>query len=102
MWTSGASLADFCLMLARTDSDRYNGISVFLVPMKAPGITAKPIPNFMGEFSLHETTFDQVEVPFGALLGWLLLDQGMGPRALLGFSLVLASIYGVQQVLEKN
>ena len=36
------------------------------------------------------------------LLGWLLLDQGMGPRALLGFSLVLASIYGVQQVLEKN
>ena len=36
------------------------------------------------------------------LLGWLLLDQGMGSRALLGFSLVLASIYGVQQVLEKN
>ncbi len=36
------------------------------------------------------------------LLGWLLLDQAMGPRALLGFSLVLASIYGVQQQLEKN
>ncbi len=82
VWTSGASLADFCLMLARTDSDRYNGISVFLVPMKTPGVTAKPIPNFMGEFSLHETTFDQVEVPSSALLGeenqgWQIVRQIM-------------------------
>lgn len=69
VWTSGASLADYCLMLARTAPDRYEGISVFLVPMKTPGVTARPIPNFMGEFSLHETVFDRVEVPFSALLG---------------------------------
>jgi len=69
IWTSGASLADFCLMLARTGPDRHAGISVFLVPMGTAGITARPIPNFMGEFSLHETTFDQVEVPASALLG---------------------------------
>ena len=69
VWTSGASLADYCLMLARTGPERYDGISIFLVPMDTPGVTARPIPNFMGEFSLHETVFDHVEVPFSALLG---------------------------------
>jgi len=82
IWTSGASLADYCVMLARTHVDRYDGISVFLVPMATPGITAKPIPNFMGEFSLHETTFNQVELPFDALLGeenkgWQIVRQIM-------------------------
>lgn len=82
VWTSGASLADFCLMLARTGPERYEGISVFLVSMKTPGISARPIPNFMGEFSLHETVFDQVEVPFSALLGeerqgWQIVRQIM-------------------------
>ncbi len=82
VWTSGASLADFCLMLARTGPDRYQGISVFLVPMSTPGISARPIPNFMGEFSLHETVFDQVELPRSALLGqenegWQIVRQIM-------------------------
>ncbi len=82
IWTSGASLADYCLMLARTGQDRYEGISVFLVPMKAPGVSARPIPNFMGEFSLHETVFDNVEVPLSALLGeenggWQIVRQIM-------------------------
>lgn len=82
IWTSGASLADYCLMLARTGPDRYEGISVFLVSMKTPGISARPIPNFMGEFSLHETVFNQVEVPFEALLGeenagWQIVRQIM-------------------------
>ena len=36
------------------------------------------------------------------LLGWILLNQAMGWRALLGFVLVLASIYGVQRALAKN
>ena len=74
IWTSGASLADYCLMLARTGPERYDGISVFLVPMKTPGVAARPIPNFMGEFSLHETVFDNVEVPHSALLG----EEGQG------------------------
>jgi len=74
IWTSGASLADYCFMLARTGGVRHEGISVFLVPMDAPGVRAKPIPNLMGEFSLHETVFDRVEVPESARLG----DEGQG------------------------
>jgi alkylation response protein AidB-like acyl-CoA dehydrogenase len=74
IWTSGASLADYCFMLARTGGTRHEGISVFLVPMDTPGVRAKPIPNLMGEFSLHETVFDRVAVPESARLG----DEGQG------------------------
>jgi alkylation response protein AidB-like acyl-CoA dehydrogenase len=76
IWTSGASLADYCFMLARTGTggDRHAGISVFLVPMNLPGIAARPIPNLMGEYSLHETVFDRVEVPENARLG----EEGQG------------------------
>ncbi len=36
------------------------------------------------------------------LLGWALLNQAMGWRALLGFVLVLVSIYGVQRALARG
>jgi alkylation response protein AidB-like acyl-CoA dehydrogenase len=84
IWTSGASRADYCFMLARTGNggDRHDGISVFLVPMTLPGIVARPIPNLMGEYSLHETVFDRVEVPESARLGeenqgWSIVRQVM-------------------------
>ncbi|HEX4504573.1 MAG TPA: acyl-CoA dehydrogenase family protein [Alphaproteobacteria bacterium] len=82
IWTSGASLADYCFMLARTGGTRHEGISVFLVPMDTHGVRAKPIPNLMGEFSLHETVFDRVAVPESARLGdedqgWSIVRQVM-------------------------
>ncbi len=36
------------------------------------------------------------------VLGWVLLNQAMGWRAMLGFVLVLASIYGVQRALARS
>ena len=36
------------------------------------------------------------------VLGWVLLNQAMGWRAMLGFVLVLASIYGVQRTLARS
>jgi len=68
IWTSGASLADNCFMLARTGEGRRD-ISVFLVPMKSPGIEARIVPSFNGERSFHEVFFTDVEVPHSALLG---------------------------------
>lgn len=69
IWTSGASLADDCFMLARTGEPGTRGISVFLVPTGTPGIEIRVIPNFMGQFSLHEVFFTDVKVPGSALLG---------------------------------
>ena len=68
IWTSYASEADTCFLLARTSPGR-NGISVFLVPMNSPGITVRPIPSLIGEGDIHEVFFDSVEIPSDALLG---------------------------------
>ncbi len=68
IWTSYASQADTCFLLARTSPGK-NGISVFLVPMKTPGIIVRSIPSVIGEGDIHEVFFDNVEVPSDAMLG---------------------------------
>jgi alkylation response protein AidB-like acyl-CoA dehydrogenase len=51
MFTTGAHLSSFCLLLARSDPDveRHAGLTTFLVPMDRPGITITPIRTFAGE-----------------------------------------------------
>src|SRR5262249_54073895 len=45
VWTSHSDVADWCLLLARTDPDvpRHKGISAFVVPMRQPGIEQRPL-----------------------------------------------------------
>lgn len=69
IWTSAASFADFCVLLARTGGERHSGISVFLVPMDTPGITVRRIPGLQGERAMHEVFFDEAEVDASALMG---------------------------------
>lgn len=69
IWTSYAGLAETCFLLARTSPDRKRGISIFLVPMKTPGIEVRSIPSLIGEGDIHEVYFDGVEVPAHARLG---------------------------------
>ena len=47
IWTSGAHYADWMFMLARTDPDapKHRGISYFLLDMKTPGVTVRPLIN---------------------------------------------------------
>jgi alkylation response protein AidB-like acyl-CoA dehydrogenase len=68
IWTSYASQADTCFLLARTSPGK-NGMSVFLVPMTTPGIIVRSIPSVIGEGDIHEVFFDNVEVPSDAMLG---------------------------------
>jgi alkylation response protein AidB-like acyl-CoA dehydrogenase len=69
IWTSGASLADYCFLLARTGGEGRGGISAFLVPMHSPGIEVRVIPNYMGERSVHEVFLTDVTLPESARLG---------------------------------
>ncbi len=50
IWTSFAHLADYCYLVARTNPDvpKHKGISEFLVDMRTPGITIKPIVDMTG------------------------------------------------------
>jgi alkylation response protein AidB-like acyl-CoA dehydrogenase len=69
IWTSAASFADFCILLARTGEAGRNGISVFVLPMDAKGITIRPIASLQGKRSFHALFLDQVELGTSALLG---------------------------------
>ena len=69
IWTSAASFADYCILLARTSGERRRGITVFIVPMDTPGITVRVIPGLQGGRALHEVFFDDVDLPESAILG---------------------------------
>ncbi|MDW8047532.1 MAG: acyl-CoA dehydrogenase family protein [Chloroflexota bacterium] len=71
IWTSGAHTADWMFMLARTDPDapKHRGITYFLVDMKSPGITVRPLINMAGLHNFNEVFFEDVRVPHKNVVG---------------------------------
>jgi alkylation response protein AidB-like acyl-CoA dehydrogenase len=71
VWTSYAHAAQFGILLARTEPDapRHQGISYFLCPMDAPGITVRPLVDMTGAHSFNEVFLDDVRLPADALVG---------------------------------
>jgi alkylation response protein AidB-like acyl-CoA dehydrogenase len=72
IWTSFAHYSDYCWLAARTDPNaarKYDGVSMFIVDMKSPGITVNPIINLMERHSFNEVFFDNVRVPKKNLVG---------------------------------
>jgi alkylation response protein AidB-like acyl-CoA dehydrogenase len=72
IWTSYSDVADWCLLLARTDPDapRHKGISAFVVPMGQPGIEQRPLQMMNGvttEFG--QVLFDGARVPAENMVG---------------------------------
>src|SRR6201994_1611143 len=82
-WTTHAGHADFYQVMARTSDDGGKGISCFLVPADAPGLTADKPEDKMGLMGSTTATmlFDGVRVPGDRRLG----AEGQGlPIALAG------------------
>ncbi len=73
IWTSGGQYADWCILLARTDSaaPKHRGISYFLADMKSPGVTVRPLTDLAGGQPFNEMYFEDVKVPAENLLGEL-------------------------------
>ncbi len=71
IWTSFAHVADYVYLVARTDSHvpKHKGISEFLIDMKLPGITVRPLVDITGEHHFNEVFFDSVRVPKRWLIG---------------------------------
>ena len=76
IWTSYALMAQWCFLLARTSAQqrKQQGLTVFLIPMDAPGIEVRPIRAMLGPHHLNEVFLDGVHVTQGQVLGEV--DQG--------------------------
>jgi alkylation response protein AidB-like acyl-CoA dehydrogenase len=95
VWTSLAHIADWMMLLARTDpaAPKHKGITYFLLDMKSPGVTVKPLRQMTGDAEFNEVYFDNVRVHESQILGGL--DNGwqvglttlMFERLALGFGL---------------
>lgn len=63
-WSSGARFSAWGELICRTDADvsKHAGLTAFVVPMDAPGITIVPIRQMSGGQSFNEVFFDDVRV----------------------------------------
>ena len=77
-WTSFAHMADYCILLVRTDPDakKHKGLSYLLLDMKLPGVEVRPIIQITGEQDFNELYMEDVRVPVEMLVG----NEGDGWR----------------------
>jgi len=70
MFTSGANLASYVLILCRTNPDvpKHKGLTMFIVPLKAEGVTIQPVHTFQDERT-NITFYDGVRIPDSWRLG---------------------------------
>jgi alkylation response protein AidB-like acyl-CoA dehydrogenase len=72
IWTSHSDVADWCLLLARTDAQapRHRGISAFVISMHQPGIEQRPLRMISGiSTEFGQVTFDGARVPAANMVG---------------------------------
>lgn len=72
LWTTNAAQSHFAIVLARTSANsdsRHAGMSQFIVDLKAPGVTIRPIRDLSGAAHFNELFFDDVALDEDALVG---------------------------------
>lgn len=84
IWITDAHWADMGLALVRTDptSQRHHGLSVFAVPIAAPGVQVRPIRTTGDAIEVNEVFLDDVRLPPDALIGevgqgWSIIMAGL-------------------------
>ncbi|KPH01485.1 acyl-CoA dehydrogenase [Pseudomonas sp. RIT-PI-q] len=77
IWTTNAHHADYMIALVRTSGapeDRHNGLSQFIIDLKQPGVSVRPIVDLAGDAHFSEVAFDDVLLGEDALVG----EEGSG------------------------
>lgn len=73
VWTSGAHLAHAFICLARSapvdPAHRHDGLSQFIVDLRAPGVDIRPIISMNGKHHFNEVILDEVFVPDAMVFG---------------------------------
>lgn len=72
IWTTNGHKCDCVIALVRTSgtsADRQSGLSQFIVDLRLPGVTVRPIVDLTGDAHFSEMFFDDVELDEDALVG---------------------------------
>jgi alkylation response protein AidB-like acyl-CoA dehydrogenase len=71
VWTSFAQHAAFGILLARTDPSvaKHRGLSMFVVPMDAEGVTIRPLRQITGDAEFNEVFLDGLALPAESRIG---------------------------------
>jgi alkylation response protein AidB-like acyl-CoA dehydrogenase len=108
VWSSFAHIADWCLLLARSDpeSQRHDGLTYLIVDMHSPGVEVRPLRQITGEAEFNEIFFSGVDVPAENTLGevgqgWqVAMTTLLHERGTLGFALTAALEVNVRKLVE--
>ncbi len=95
VWSSFAHIADYCILLVRTDAQavKHRGITYLLVDMHSPGVDVRPLKQITGDPEFNEIFFSDVRVPRKNILGkenegWnVAMTTLLHERGTLGFAL---------------
>jgi acyl-CoA dehydrogenase len=104
IWSSSAHVADYLLLLARTDktvAKRHQGVTLFWIPAHSPGVRITPLPKLgmraMGSCAVH---LENVFVPDSLVLGqpgnaWYMLLPTLNNERLMVASFCIGVLDGV-------
>jgi alkylation response protein AidB-like acyl-CoA dehydrogenase len=98
VWSSYAHIADWCILVVRTDPDasKHRGLSYLLVDIHTPGVEVRPLRQITGDPEFNEIFFTDVRVPRTSMLGqpgdgWnVAMTTLLHERGTLGFALTAA------------
>jgi alkylation response protein AidB-like acyl-CoA dehydrogenase len=119
VWTSGAHYSDYGIVLVRTNPDvpKHQGLTMFWLDLRSPGIEIRPIHQMSGGSNFNEVWFSDVRIPDAQRLGpvdggwkvalFTLMNErlavgaggGVGPKDILKFA---AQADGVDGPLIKD
>jgi alkylation response protein AidB-like acyl-CoA dehydrogenase len=70
-WCTRGAFCDWLFGLFRSDpgAERHRGLTYFLVPMRAPGVTVRPVGRLDGDAGFADVFLDDVFVPDRDVLG---------------------------------